>query len=215
MNKRKKKVLIIILGIFLFLSLMTLFINIYIVSSTKKQIINVDEISEIDDVDAIIILGCRIDGKEPSLMLSKRLDMGITVYNKIHSKIILSGNGTKEDDEVSVMRDYLLERNVNPDDIYLDYEGFTTYDSIYRAKNIFNAKKIVIVTQEYHMYRSLYLANKLELDAVGVVAFDIPQKLIMLKNEIREVLSRDKNFFKGLIKPNSKYQGEIYQYIED
>ena len=213
MNKRKKIVLI-ILGIFLFLSLMTLFINIYMVNSTKNQIIDINDVVEINDVDAIIILGCRVDGDSPSLMLAKRLDKGIDVYNKLHTKIIVSGNGNKDEDEVSVMKEYLLTSNINPNDIYLDYEGFTTYDSIYRAKEIFNAKKIVIITQEYHMYRAIYLANKLDIEAVGVVANDIPQKFIMLKNIIREVLSRDKNFFKGIIKPESNYIGGIYQYVE-
>ena len=100
-------------------------------------------------------------------------------------------------------------------DIFLDHAGVNTYDSLYRAKYIFEAKKIVIVTQKYHMYRALYLANKLDLDAVGIVADDIPQKMIMLKNEIREILSRDKNFFKGIIKPKSKYLGEIIPLNQD
>ena len=213
MNKRKKKVLIFILSLFLFLSLMTLFINVYMVSSTKDQIIDINNISEINDIDAIIILGCRIDGDSPSLMLARRLDKGIDVYNELHTKIIVSGNGTKDEDEVSVMKEYLLSSDINPNDIYLDYEGYTTYDSIYRVKEVFNAKKIVIITQEYHMYRSLYLANKLDIEAIGVVADDIPQKYIMLKNRIREVLSRDKNFFKGIIRPDSKYTGKIQQYV--
>lgn len=210
MDKKKKKILIIILSIFLFISLMTLFINIYMVNSTKDKIINIDSVSEISDIDAIIILGCKIEDKDtPSLMLARRLDKGIDVYNKLHTKIIVTGNGDEDEDEITVMKNYLLTSDVNINDIYLDYEGYTTYDSIYRAKNIFNAKKVIIITQEYHIYRSLYLANKLDLEAYGVVANDIPQKFIMYKNLIREVLSRDKNFIKGIIKPESKYTSKI------
>ena len=134
--------------------------------------------------------------------------MGVDVYNLLHKKIILSGDhGKKNYDEVNVMRNYILD-DVDSNDIFLDHAGFSTYDSIYRAKYIFNAKKIAIVTQKYHMYRALYLANKLDIEAIGIVAEDIPQKIIMFKNEIREILSRDKNFFQGIFKPQSKYLGE-------
>lgn len=209
----KKKILIIIGSIIVFISLMTLFINIYMINSTKNQIISIDELN--GEYDAIIVLGCRVNGDSPSLMLSKRLDKGIEVYNKLNTKIILTGDHDDKDyDEVNVMKNYIIDF-IPSKDIFLDHAGVNTYDSLYRAKYIFEAKKIVIVTQKYHMYRALYLANKLDLDAVGIVADDIPQKMIMLKNEIREILSRDKNFFKGLIKPKSKYLGEIIPLNQD
>ena len=212
----KKKVLIIIVSVIGFIALLTLFINIYMITSTKNQIVSINDLNNITDIDAIVILGCRVDGDSPSLMLSRRLDKGIEVYEKLKTKVILSGDhDDKYYDEVNVMRDYMLSSNVLSSDIFMDHAGINTYDSIYRAKYIFNAKKIVIVTQKYHMYRALYLANSLDLEAVGVVADDIPQKFIMLKNEIREILSRDKNFFKGLIKPKSKYLGEIIPLSQD
>lgn len=213
MNKKK---ILIILGIIVIITvLLTLFINIRMITSTKNQIVDISELDNINDVDAIIVLGCRVNGDSPSLMLAKRLDKGIEVYNKLNTKIILTGDhDEKEYDEVNVMRNYILD-SVPSEDIFLDHAGITTYDSIYRAKYIFGAKKIVIVTQRYHMYRALYLANQLDIEAVGVVADDIPQKFIMLKNEIREVLSRDKNYFKGLIKPKSKYLGEIIPLNQD
>lgn len=209
----KKKILLILIIIVAIGAISTFIINIYMINSTKKQIV---DINEVKDVDAIIILGCRVDGDSPSLMLARRLDKGIDVYNKFKTKIILTGDhGTGEYDEVNVMRDYLLTSDIPSSDIFLDHAGFNTYDSIYRAKYIFEAKKVVIITQKYHMYRALYLANKLDLDAVGVVADDIPQKGIMLKNEIREILSRDKNFFKGLLKPKSKYLGDVIPLNQD
>lgn len=204
----KKKIIVVLISCFLFVFFMTLFINIHMINSTKNSIIDINKI-EAENIDAIIILGCKIENNEPSLMLSKRLNAGIDVYKRLHSKIIITGNGSKEEDEVSVMRDYLLKNNIDSTDIYLDYEGFTTYDSIYRAKNFFNAKRVIIVTQKYHLYRALYLANALDLEAYGVVADDIPQKGIMLKNQIREIFSRDKNFFKAIIKPRSDYNNEI------
>ena len=210
----KKKIILIAFIIIGLLALITIFINLYMIIGTKNQIVNIDSLS--NNYDAIIVLGCRVDGDSPSLMLARRLDKGIDVYNKLNTKIILTGDhGTNNYDEVNVMRDYLISSNVSSKDIFLDHAGFNTYDSIYRAKYIFEAKKVVIVTQKYHMYRALYLANKLDLEAVGVVADDIPQKGIMLKNEIREILSRDKNFFKGIIKSKSKYLGEIIPLNQD
>lgn len=209
----KKIVLIIISIIILIISLLTLFINLRMINSTKDQIVDINSLK--GDFDAIIVLGCKVNDNVPSLMLARRLEKGIDVYNKLNTKIILTGDhGRNEYDEVNVMRDYILD-SIPSKDIFLDHAGFNTYDSIYRAKYVFEAKKVVIVTQKYHMYRALYLANSLDLDAVGVVADDIPQKIIMLKNEIREILSRDKNYFLGIFKPKSKYLGEIIPLNQD
>jgi len=215
MNKIKdKKIIVIIVCCFFVIFFMTLFINIYMKTSTKNQIVNIDNLN--NNYDAIVILGCKVNGNMPSLMLTKRLEKGLEVYNKLHIKVLLTGDHGKADyDEVNVMRDYLINSNIDSKDIFLDHAGFNTYDSIYRAKYIFGAKKVVIVTQKYHMYRALYLANQLDIKAVGIVADDIPQKGIMLKNRIREVLSRDKNFFKGIIKPKSKYLGEKINLNQD
>ena len=207
MNK-KKRILIITLAILFFIFLLTLFINVYMVNGTKDKIIDLDSIGDVSDIDAIIILGCKVEDGIPSLMLRNRLEKGIDVYRKVHTKIIVSGNHNDHYNEVDVMKDYLVNSSVLEEDIFEDHAGLSTYDSIYRAKNIFEAKKVIIVTQEYHLYRALYLANKLEIDAIGVAADDIPQKGIMLKNKIREVFSRDKNFFLGIIKPESTFMGD-------
>lgn len=210
----KKKIIITIGIILLIVSLLTLYINVYMINSTKDQIVDINNLK--GEYDAIIVLGCKVNGDYPSLMLARRLDRGNDVYNKIKSKIILTGDhGSGEYDEVNVMKNYLVDSGIDSSDIFLDHAGFNTYDSIYRAKYIFEAKRVVIVTQKYHMYRALYLANSLELEAVGVVADDIPQKGIMMKNEIREILSRDKNYFLGLFKPKSKYLGEVIPLNQD
>ena len=212
----KKKLLCTLLWIFLFLSLGTLFINIYMIKSTEKQIIKFSDEFEINDVDAILVLGCKAYTDHPSEMLQYRLDKALDVYHKLGTKLILSGDhGKKEYDEVNVMRDYLLEEGVPSKDIFLDHAGFNTYDSLYRAKYVFGVKKIIIITQEYHLYRALYLANQLEIEAIGVPANNLPYKSIMLKNEIREILSRDKNFFKGIFKPSSKYVGDKISLEQD
>lgn len=201
MNKKRVLLTIVLVGILVIL--FTLIVNIYMICSTKGRIIDIDRLNK--DYDTILVLGCKVEDDSPSLMLTRRLERAIDVYNVVKSKVILSGDSTRDDyDEVGVMNDYLSE-SISNNDLILDKEGVSTYDSLYRAKNVYKVKKLLIITQEYHMYRALYLANKLNIDAYGVVASDIPQKFIMLKNKVREIFARDKNFFKGIIKPNINY----------
>lgn len=205
----KKKIIITFSVLTIVILLMTFFINILMINTTKDKIVDINSISFDENYDAILVLGCKAYEDRPSMMLENRLLKSIEVYNKLNIKILLSGDHSKKNyDEVNIMKDYLLSKNINSKDIFLDHAGLSTYDSIYRAKYVFNAKRIIIVTQNYHLPRALYLANKLGLDALGIIADDIPYKGIMLKNELREILSRDKNFFKAILKPESKYVGE-------
>lgn len=204
-----KKFIKIILTVAIMSIITTFFINVYMIESTKNNVVDVDKIESMENIDAILILGCKVNGDYPSLMLEKRLDKGIELYLKKNNKIILSGDhGNKNYDEVNVMKNYVLNNNIPRRDIFLDHAGFNTYDSIYRVKEVFSARKIVIVTQKYHLYRALYIAKHLGIEAYGIVADDVPYKSIMIKNEIREIFSRDKNFFKVILKPKSKYLGD-------
>lgn len=184
-------------------------INFYVQFSVKNEIILENDISGITDVDAILVLGAAPWGLKPSPMLEDRLKTAIFLYEKgVSSKILMSGDHTKENyDEVNVMKNYAIEEGVSTEDIFMDHAGISTYDSIYRAKNIFGIKKVVIVTQEYHLYRALYIAKSLGLEAYGVKA--IPNTYSgQWKREIREILARDKDFMKCLLKPKSTYLGE-------
>ena len=184
-------------------------INLYVRMSTKKQIIGESEYSNLSDVDCIIILGAGIWGDKPSPMLEDRLLEGIKLYqNNVSSKIIMSGDhGQEEYDEVNIMKNYAIQKGVPSEDIFMDHAGFSTYESIYRARDIFQAKKIVIVTQKYHLYRTLYIANKLGLEAYGVGS-DPRQYVGATNREIREIFARDKDFFKCIFKPEPTYLGD-------
>ena len=124
----------------------------------------------------------------------------INLYkNNVSNKIIMSGDhGRAEYDEVNIMKNYAIERGVKSEDIFMDHAGFSTYESIYRAKAIFKAKRIVIVTQKYHLYRALYIAKQLDLEVYGVGA-DPRQYVGATYREIREILARDKDFIKMYI----------------
>ena len=144
-------------------------------------------------------------------MLEDRLLTSIDIYeNNITDKILVSGDHTEDDyDEVNVMKNYLIEKGIPSKNIFMDHSGISTYDSIYRAKKIYKANKIIIVTQEYHLYRALYIAKELNIDAIGVPA-DKREYYNQSKRDIREIAARIKDFIKCIIKPEAKYMGEVF-----
>ena len=191
-------------------------INLYVRISTKNQIIKENEYAEISNVDCIIIFGAGIWGDKPSPMLEDRLLEGIKLYqNNVSDKIIMSGDhGRKEYDEVNIMKNYAIEKGIPSENIFMDHAGFSAYESIYRAKDIFAVKKVVIVTQKYHLNRALYIANQLGLEAYGVGA-DPRQYVGATYREIREILARDKDFIKCIFKPKPTYLGDTIPVSEN
>ena len=195
--------------IIIIIAIIVLGINLYVRISTNKQIIKENDYTELSDVDCIIILGAGIWEDKPSPMLEDRLLEGIKLYqNSVSDKIIMSGDhGRREYDEVNIMKNYVIEKGIPSENIFMDHAGFSTYESIYRAKDIFEAKKVVIVTQKYHLYRALYIANQLGLEAYGVGA-DPRQYVGATYRELREILARDKDFIKCIFKPKPTYLGD-------
>lgn len=191
------------------ITIIVLGINLYVRISTSKQIIKENDYTALSDVDCIIILGAGILEDKPSPILEDRLLEGIKLYqNSVSDKIIMSGDhGRREYDEVNIMKNYAIEKGIPSENIFMDHAGFSTYESIYRAKYIFEAKKVVIVTQEYHLYRALYIANQLGLEAYGVGA-DPRQYVGATYRELREILARDKDFIKCIFKPEPTYLGD-------
>lgn len=183
--------------------------NIIIVTTTSNNILDKNSIKTIEDIDCILILGAGIRGNNPSPMLEDRLLEGISLYqNKVSPKILASGDHmSKYYDEVNVMKDFLVGHKIPSQDVFMDHAGISTYDSIYRAKNIFEAKKVVIVTQKYHLHRALYIAKKLGLESYGIASNPRPYRNQFIR-EIREYLARTKDFFKTLFKMKSTYLGE-------
>lgn len=207
--KKIAKYGVICLIIIIVLMLILLGINLYVKSSTKNQIIENNYYSNLKDIDCIVVLGAGIWGDKPSPMLEDRLLQAIDLYqNNVSSKIIMSGDHGKQDyDEVNTMKNFAIDKGVPSESIFMDHAGFSSYESIYRAKEIFGAKKIVIVTQKYHLYRALYIANQLGIEAYGVGA-DPRQYVGATYRELREILARNKDFFKCIFKPEPTYLGD-------
>ena len=124
-------------------------------------------------------------------------------------KILASGDhGRDSYDEVNHMKQYAVGRGVDPDDVFLDHAGFSTYESMYRARDVFEVKSAIVVTQKYHLYRAVYNARRLGIDAYGVAA----DKRVYGKpvyNFVRESLARCKDFFMCIFKPEPTYLGEV------
>ena len=189
----------------------TLFIiNGYVKASAKGRILTTQKAAELEDVDCIIILGCQVkDDGSLSHMLRDRLMCGFEVYETgAAPKLLMSGDhGREEYDEVGAMKNYAIENGVPSENVFMDHAGFSTYETMYRAKEIFKAEKVIIVTQEYHLYRALYIAEQLGMEAYGVSA-DLNRYAGQSMRDFREVLARCKDWAMCIFKPEPTYLGE-------
>ena len=192
-------------------------VNIYVRLKTKNSIISVDEAKKLEDVDCILVLGASVkNGNKPSLMLSDRLKKSVEAYEAgVAPKLLMSGDHSSVYyDEVNAMKKYAVERGIPSGDVFMDHAGFSTYESMYRAKEIFKARKIVIITQEYHLYRALYIADRLGLEAYGIAASG--QNYVgQVKRDIREFFAIDKDFFKVIVKPEPSMLGSAIPITGD
>ena len=211
---KKKKVLKQILTLFLCLLLLctaTLFaVNGYVKSVAIEKFVSAKDAANLEDVDCIIVLGCQVKGDGSlSDMLNDRLKVALSLYKAgAAKKLLMSGDhGQPEYNEVGAMKKYATENGVPSDDVFMDHAGFSTYETVYRAKEVFEAKKVIIVTQEYHLYRALYIAKRLGLEAYGVPS-DLNTYAGQSFRDLREVLARAKDFLKCTFKPEPTYLGD-------
>lgn len=162
------------------------------------------------DADAIIVLGASVypDGT-PSGILQDRLDDGIALYFAgAAPKIIMSGdNGTESYNECWAMKQYAISQGVPSEDVFCDHAGFSTYETMYRARHVFGAERIVVATQTYHLYRALYDAQGVGMEAIGVPS-DYGEYANQSWYDIREVFARTKDFFQVLFSVPSTFAGD-------
>ena len=161
--------------------------------------------------DAIIVLGALVwDDGQPSDMLKDRLDVAYELYEAGKApRILVSGDhGREEYDEVNGMRRYLEGKGVPTEAIFMDHAGFDTYATMYRARDVFVVKRAIVVTQKYHLYRALFLAKNMGLDAQGVDCKRYDSKY-QWYYDLREAAARAKDFFLAKVfKPKPQYLGD-------
>lgn len=177
-----------------------------VVLGTSGRIVSPDEAAALENVDCILVLGCRVYSNEPSPMLNDRVLQGVELF-KLGASDTLFMTGDSRDryyDEMGTMSRLAQENGVPENNILTDRYGLSTYDSIYRAAKIFGFKRIVIVTQEYHLYRALYIAKQLGIEAYGV-ASDPREYSGQINRDIRELAARSKDFLYCIIRPEPEY----------
>jgi vancomycin permeability regulator SanA len=177
-------------------------IDAWVRGSVKDRILTEEKAAQLENVDCIVVLGCLVHSNgSPSDMLEDRLKRGVALYHLgAAPKLLMSGDhGTKEYDEVDAMKHYAVDAGIASADVFMDHAGFSTYETIYRAKEVFGADKIIIVTQEYHLYRAMYIARALGIEAYGVSA-DYRGYLGQTARDVREVLARVKDFGMTILK---------------
>ena len=193
-NKAIRIVSLILAALFVLGCLAVIVPNIIVLSTTAKQIG-----ADPADSATALILGAKVhkDGRL-SDMLRDRMDTGIALYRdgKVQ-KLLLSGDDSGVG-EVRAMKAYALAGGVAEEDILCDGEGYSTYESVTRAKNVFDEENLVIVTQKYHLYRALYTANDMGLTAVGADAALFRYRG-QLYRDVRELLARAKDFVLCLV----------------
>ena len=179
----------------------TLTVNLSMIHTTRGRITSVTAsgaASQAADYDCILVLGAGVkDDGSPSDMLRDRVTVACDLYDamgRADLPILMSGDHTGDYNEVAVMKKLATDRGIPSERIFLDHEGYSTYESLYRARYVFGAKKIVIITQEYHLYRALHVARELGMEAVGVPA-DLRSYRRIVAYESREVLARVKDMF--------------------
>lgn len=184
--------------------------NIFVVKSAEDYVLSFDEACDIGEVDCIIILGAAVtESGVMSRVLEERVSMGAKLYNAgVSTRILASGDHSRENyNEVGAMKEHLINSGIDENVIFTDHAGFDTYDSMYRARDIFQAKKVIIVTQQFHISRAVFIARSLGLEAYGV-ASDVNYRYFRPKTELREIAARTKYVFDAIFKPKPKYLGE-------
>lgn len=180
----------------------TIAVNIYIVTETRDDVHTIAQIQDSGaHAQAVLVLGASVfeDGT-PSDILADRLEVASDLYlSGAASKIIVSGDNTDSHyNESDAMKAYCEKLGVPSEDIIVDHEGYDTFASVKRAKTVYSVNDVFIVTQAYHLYRALAIAQGLGMKAEGVAA-DKGGYLNQINYSLREVMARDKDFLKTLL----------------
>ncbi|HEY9809923.1 MAG TPA: ElyC/SanA/YdcF family protein [Halomicronema sp.] len=143
-------------------------LNVYVMAITAKwRFTNITTVP-VEDIAIIFGAGVWEDGT-PSPMLAQRVQAGVDLYSQGKvKKLLMTGDNSSEDyNEVRAMQVYAERQGVPVENITLDYAGFSTYESCYRARVVFGVKRAILITQRYHLPRAVYTGRLLGVEAVG------------------------------------------------
>lgn len=216
MKKRLKQIMVSLVLIMILGCTTVLIINNHVESVGKSYILSANDVPK---ADAILVLGAYVfPSGTVSTMLNDRLTVGYELYEQGKApKLLVSGDhGQKDYDEVNSMKNFLKDKGVPSQNVFMDHAGFSTYESMYRARDIFKAQKIIIVTQEYHLKRAVFVARALGLEAYGVASDKRDYGQAMVMYNLREIAARNKDFlWAKILKPEPTFLGDSIPVFGD
>jgi len=165
--------------------------------------------SQVPSAPVALVFGAGLaHNGRPSAMLAERLDMAVELYRigKVEKLLVSGDNSIRAHDETQAMSRYAILHGVPPDAVARDFAGFSTYDSCYRAQEVFGVRRAVLVTQGFHLPRALFIANSLGMEANGVAADE--SAVGPLNYEGRELFSRTLALMMVLARPAPRFLGE-------
>lgn len=173
----------------------TFAINYSIKSVTSDRIFEKPHLLPTTDVALVLGTSPRLEDGYRNLFFEHRMDAAAELFKsgKVRHLLVSGANPSIYYNEPNAMLDALTLRGVPKEAITLDYAGLRTLDSIVRSKVIFKQSRLVVVTQRFHLHRSLYLADAYGIEAVGFAARPVPKSLAR-KTHFREFLARVKAF---------------------
>ncbi|MDD2457621.1 MAG: ElyC/SanA/YdcF family protein [Eubacteriales bacterium] len=216
----KKMIHVLIRGVSIILALAIVLVVVVLAIDAQVSSVGQNRLVTLEDApvaDCVIVPGAQVLANgTPSQMLQDRLDVALLYYNSGRTdRILVSGdNGQVEYNEVIVMRNYLLAHGVPIEVIFMDHAGFDTYDTMYRARDIFLVDKAVVVTQEFHLLRALYIGQELGLEVHGVASDPRPYAGADYYR-LREYLARFKAFLDCQFNSKPTYLGETIPITGD
>jgi vancomycin permeability regulator SanA len=216
LDKYKKPLLYISLAVLVLLGSVFGLTNYHVEQAGEKYIFSADQVP---DAEVVLVLGAYVlPNGNVSTMLNDRLMVGYELYkNGKAPRILVSGDhGQTNYDEVNTMKSFLKAKGVPSQDIFMDHAGFSTYESMYRARDIFQVKKVIIVTQHYHLKRAVFIARELGVEAYGVASDLHNYGPVMAQYQLREMAARNKDFWLAkIIKPQPTFLGDAIPVFGD
>lgn len=192
-------------------------INYYVLNFTKNWQNYFKNVENLWNFETWLVFWASVKSWKPSLILKDRLDVAFEAYKswKI-KKIIVSGdNSIASYNEPVIMKQYLVNLWVKKEDIYEDFAGFDTYDSLYRARDIFKTEKLVLFTQDFHLKRALYISERLWIKSVWVET-NLRTYARPNYNNFREVFARIKAFLEtDILKVKPKFLWEQIKIVSN
>lgn len=184
-------------------------INLNVASISQPYIFA--DMEKLPPAQTVLVLGASVYRNQTlSDMLKDRADTAIELYQagKIKNFLVSGDNRQKNYNETAAIQKYLLGQGIPPDKIFLDYAGFDTYDSLYRARDVFQAQSVVIATQNFHLPRAVYIGRQLGMEVYGFPADKQPYRNVWL-NILREKLANVKAWLDLNINSQPQFLGQV------